>query len=35
VFLDLVEGQLDLPAFPVERDQLGRRVLLGIELRGG
>ncbi len=31
VILDLVEGQLDLPAFPVERDELGRRVPLRVQ----
>ncbi|MFC9932221.1 hypothetical protein [Streptomyces sp. NPDC127190] len=29
--LDLVEGQLDLPAVSVEGNQLLRRVLLGVE----
>ncbi len=32
--LDLVEGKLDLPTFPVERDQFGGRVLLGVQQRG-
>nr|WP_242640981.1 hypothetical protein [Streptomyces kasugaensis] len=31
VVLDLVEGQLDLPALPVAGDQLVRRVLLGVQ----
>jgi hypothetical protein len=33
VVFDLVEGELDLPAFPVERYQLGGRVLLGVQQR--